>query len=110
MITPPTGDTILKGVTRDSALTLARDWGYTVEERKIAVDEVVEALKAGKVEEAFGTGTAATIAQIAEIAHEGIDYQLPPVEGRTLSNKILSALDDIKLGKIEDKFGWIYKV
>lgn len=110
LITPPTGDTILKGVTRDSALTLARDWGYTVEERKIAVDEVVEALKAGSVQEAFGTGTAATIAQIAEIGHEGVDYQLPPVEGRILSNKILAALDDIKLGKVEDKFNWIYKV
>ena len=110
IITAPTGDTILKGVTRDSALTLARDWGVEVEERKVAVTEILEALKAGKVQEAFGTGTAATIAHIAEIGYEGVDYQLPPVEGRTISNKILTALNDIKLGKAEDKFNWIHKV
>ena len=110
LITPPVSDTILKGVTRDSALTLARDWGYTIEERKVAVNEIVEALKADRVQEAFGVGTAATIAQIAEIGHEGVDYQLPAVEGRTLSNKILTTLDDIKLGKAEDKFNWIHKI
>ncbi len=110
LITAPVSDTILKGVTRDSALTLAREWGYKVETRKMSVKELIEALKAGKVQEAFGTGTAATIAQIAEIGHDGVDYQLPPVEDREISNRILQELDKIKLGQVEDKFNWIYKV
>ncbi|MDN5203000.1 branched-chain amino acid aminotransferase [Fulvivirgaceae bacterium BMA10] len=110
LITPPTGDTILHGITRESVLTLARDWGYQVEERKISVREVIDAAQNGTLQEAFGAGTAATIAQIATIGHDGQDYDLPPVEGRELSNKVLKALDEIKTGKREDKFNWIYTV
>ncbi|MGZ4034467.1 MAG: branched-chain amino acid aminotransferase, partial [Bacteroidia bacterium] len=60
LITPPVGDTILAGITRDSVLTLARDWKMKVQERKISIDEVLDAHKRGTLEEAFGTGTAAT--------------------------------------------------
>ena len=110
LITAPTGDTILKGITRDSVLTLARDWGMRVEERRLSVEEVIEAIERGTLSEAFGTGTAATIAQIELIGHEGTDYTLPPVEGREFSNKVLKALDEIKMGQREDKFNWMEKV
>jgi branched-chain amino acid aminotransferase len=110
LITAPTGDTILAGITRDSVLTLAREWGYKVEERKVAVQEVIDAAKEGRLQEAFGTGTAATIAQIKGIGHEDKDYELPPVEGREFSNRVLRALDEIKTGKVADKWDWIYKV
>lgn len=110
LITSPVGETILKGITRDSVLTIARDWGLTVEERKVSVKEVIEAAKNGILKEAFGTGTAATIAHIAVIGYEDTDYQLPEVEKRKFSNKVLKELDDIKAGKIEDRYNWMHKV
>lgn len=110
LITPAATDTILKGITRDSVLTLARKWGMKVEERKVAVEEVIEALKNGTLKEAFGTGTAATIAQIALINCHGADYTLPPIETRKFSNKVLQTLDAIKTCQLEDEFGWVYKV
>lgn len=110
LITPATSDSILDGITRDSVLILARDWGYTVEERKVSVDEVVEAATSGNLKEAFGTGTAATIAQISIFNHKGIDYELPSIESREFSNRVSSYLQDIKRGKIEDSHGWIVKL
>ncbi|QNL21137.1 branched-chain amino acid aminotransferase [Hyphobacterium sp. CCMP332] len=108
LYTAPTGDTILEGVTRDSVLTLARDWGMKVEERRIQVSELVDALKEGRVQEAFGTGTAATIAHIASIGYEDKRYELPALENRTFSNKVLATLEGIKRGTQEDKFNWNY--
>ncbi len=108
LYTAPTGDTILEGVTRDSVLTLARDWGMKVEEKKIEVSELVKALKEGRVQEAFGTGTAATIAHIASIGFENERYELPSVETRKFSIKILESLEGIKRGTKEDKFNWNY--
>jgi branched-chain amino acid aminotransferase len=81
-----------------------------VEERKISVEEVVEAMKKGKLQDAFGTGTAATITQISVIHHDGKDYELPPVNTRKYSNKLNDELMNIKLGKSPDKFGWIYRI
>ena len=108
LITAPLGDTILHGITRDSVNALAKSWGVPVEERRITVDEVIAAAKSGSLTEAFGAGTAATIAQIALIGYDGADYALPPVETRTFSNKVLTTLDQIKYGEIEDEFGWIH--
>lgn len=110
IVTPPTGDSILKGVTRDSVLQLARDWGVAVEERPVSVEEVITAAKNGTLEEAFGAGTAATIAPIAAVSHEGADYILPPVETRKLSNRLHQAMDEIKTGKVADPHGWIFKI
>ena len=109
LLTPPAGTTILDGVTRDSILSLARDWGMPVEERRISVDEIIDAIESGTLNEAFGAGTAATVAHIATIGHEGTDYELPPVEQREFSNKVLKALDDIKYGRTEGPQGWVLK-
>lgn len=110
LITPPLGDTILAGITRDSVLTLARDWKMKVQERKISIDEVLDSHKRGTLEEAFGTGTAATIAHISQIGFEGKDYVLPPVEGRIFSNRVANELENIRRGKIKDQHDWMYKV
>ncbi len=110
IITPPLGDTILAGITRDSVLTLARDWGYRVQERKISIDEVVDAHRRGTLQEAFGTGTAATIAHIQTIGFEGKDYELPPVAERIFSNRADLELENIRRGKAEDKHNWMLKV
>jgi branched-chain amino acid aminotransferase len=110
VVTPELGDTILSGITRDSVLTLARHWGIAVEERKVSVKEVVDGIVSGRVTDAFGAGTAATIAPIELIGFDGKDYRLPPTETRIFSKKVLKALDDIKRGKAPDIFGWIQKV
>jgi branched-chain amino acid aminotransferase len=108
LLTPATSDTILKGVTRDSVLQLARDFGMEVEERRVSVTEIIEAFKKGTIEEAFGVGTAATIAPIAVIGYEGVDYTLP-AEAK-FGPRILQALNEIKHGKVADTHGWNYKV
>ncbi len=110
LITAPLGDTILAGITRDSVLTLARDWKMKVQERKISIDEVIDAHKRGTLEEAFGTGTAATIAHISLIGFEGKDYELPPVEGRIFSHRVSKELDHIRKGQVEDIHNWMYKI
>ncbi|MBK7183255.1 MAG: branched-chain amino acid aminotransferase [Bacteroidetes bacterium] len=110
LITPPIGDTILAGITRDSVLTLARDWKMKVQERKISIDEVIDAHKRGTLEEMFGTGTAATIAHIASFGFEGKDYELPATEGRIFSNRVAQELENIRKGKSEDKHNWMVKI
>ncbi|UII29291.1 branched-chain amino acid aminotransferase [Fulvivirga maritima] len=110
LVTPETGDSILNGITRRSVIEVAKSWGMEVEERKVEVAEVVAAIKDGSLQEAFGAGTAATIAHIEVIAHEGTDYTLPDIAKREFSNKVLKELDDIKYGRQEDKFGWLRKI
>ena len=110
LITPISSDTILASITRRSVIDIARDWGYKVEERKVLVSEVIEAIETGKLTEVFGAGTAATIAQISLINYKGVDYELPPVESREFSNKVKQEIEDIKYGKIEDRFNWMLKV
>jgi branched-chain amino acid aminotransferase len=103
-------DTILRGVTKRSIIELAQHWGIKVEERKISVEEVINAAKSGRLQDAFGAGTAATLAQIALIGHEGTDYHLPPVETRTVSNRLKAYLSGLKIGQSDDIFNWNYFV
>ena len=111
MITPSEdSDTILRGITKRSVVEIAKKWGVEVEERKVTVEEIIKAIKEGKVEDAFGAGTAATIAPIAKIGFRDEIYELPPVEGRELSQRIKNYLSDVKCGKVADEFSWCLKV
>jgi branched-chain amino acid aminotransferase len=110
IVTPPLHSSILAGVTRDSIITLAKDWGLKLEERNISIDEVLAAHKNGTLKDAFGTGTAATITHISVINYKGEDLYLPDVSRREISNRLNQALNDIKLGKIEDKHNWVLKI
>ena len=111
LITPSEdSDTILRGVTKRSVVEIAKSWGVEVEERKVTVDEIIEGLSNGTVTDAFGAGTAATIAHIAKIGFRDEIFELPPVEQRELSNKIKDYLDDLKTGKVEDEFNWCLRV
>ncbi len=110
LITPIAEGTILEGITRDSMIRLAKESGYKVEVRKISIEEVFEAYNKGKLKDAFGTGTAATIAHIFTINYKGFDMQLPPMEERVISNDLRQQLDAIKTGKTADKFGWLVKL
>ncbi|MCA5006437.1 branched-chain amino acid aminotransferase [Sphingobacterium bovistauri] len=105
-IITPHGDTILHGVTRRTIMQLAEEWGYKAEQRKVSVQELIEGIKSGKVSEAFAAGTAATITHIDRIGFQGTDYNLPPIEGRDFSNKVLNYLNQLRYGKIVDPFGW----
>ena len=109
LVTAPVGDTILDGITRDSVIELARDWGMKVEIRPIAVTEVIEGIESGAVQEAFGIGTAATIANIEMIGFRDQQYNLDLSKAK-FSAKVLEELNQIRYGKVEDKFGWNFVV
>jgi branched-chain amino acid aminotransferase len=110
LVTPALSDSILAGITRDSVLAIARKWGMKVEERKISVKEIGEALKSGRLKEAFGAGTAATIAHIELIGFEDKDYYLPPVAERKFANKVFEELEGMKRGSLPDSFEWLTKM
>ena len=111
LITPSEdSDTILRGVTKRSVVEIAKSWGVEVEERKVTVVEIIEGLRNGTVTDAFGAGTAATIAHIAKIGFRDEIFELPPVGQRELSNKIKDYLNDLKTGKVEDEFNWCLRV
>jgi branched-chain amino acid aminotransferase len=110
LLTPALSDTILDGITRRSVLAVAREWGITVEERKISIKEIVEAHQNGKLQEAFGTGTAATIAHISAIGNEDKIMELPPVETRSFSPKVDAYLRNLRKGKEPDIFGWMHRI
>lgn len=102
--------TILAGVTRASIITLLKENGITVEERPISIDELIEAQKNGKLQEAFGSGTAASMSFIADLTYKGETLHLPEVANWAIAPKIKAQLDDIRYGKVADTHGWRFKV
>ena len=110
LVTPPLGGTILAGVTRDSVLHLARQWGLAVVERPISIDEVIKGCKSGAVSEAFATGTAAVISPIGEIGYMGEDFQIADGQMGELSHKLYEVITGIQYGRLEDPYGWRVRV
>lgn len=110
IITPPAGETILSGITRMSVLQIARDLGYSVEERQLSVDEIIEAQKAGLLEDMFGTGTAVTITHVSAFGRNGTNYTLPPLSERKVSKQLKSELEAIKRNQKEGYEQWIIVV
>lgn len=110
LTTPPISDTILDGITRRSIIAIAKDWGIEVKEREVNVFELTKAIEDGLVTEAFGVGTAATIAQIKTISLNGKDYDLPEINKDTLHVRLNTYLQDLREGRVEDKFGWMISI
>ncbi|MDP2386051.1 MAG: branched-chain amino acid aminotransferase [Bacteroidota bacterium] len=110
LLTPALSDTILAGITRDSVLAVARDWGMKVEERKISTEEIMAAHANGTLKEAFGTGTAATIAHIRAIGYEDNLYELPAIEDRKFSPKVDEFLRNLRKGRENDMHHWMLQV
>ena len=110
LITPPLGDTVLDGVTRDSIISVCPELDIDIEIRKISVKEIIDALGNGSMTEAFGAGTAATIAPIKTIAFQSKKYNLPENNKISFSKKILDYLNNLKFGKIDDKFNWVNRL
>ena len=104
-----TQGTILSGVTRDSAITILQEMGYAVEERKVSIDELVEAYEAGALTEVFGTGTAATISLIKELRYKDfvMNFDVTKWEAAT---ELKKRLDDIRQSKVIDTHNWMFKV
>lgn len=106
LITSPLTGTILPGITRDSVLRIARDWGIDVVERKLAIDEVVAAAEDGSLQEIFGTGTAAIISPVSRLAHGGTDYQVADGKTGELALRLYHYILDLQYGRIEDPYEW----
>lgn len=107
VVTPMLNGSILDGITRNSVITLLKHWGVPVEERRVSIDELIEAHHNGTLEEAFGTGTAAVISPIGELSYHGEKYVINGGETGELSAKIYDTITGIQNGKLEDPFGWL---
>ncbi len=110
IITPKLEGSILPGVTRRSAIELLRSEGYTVTERRISIDEVSEAHDSGKLEEMFGTGTAAVVSPVGELYWGKKKMTINNFEIGEVSAMLYDKLTSIQWGKSEDKFGWTVRV
>ncbi len=107
VLTPPTADTILDGVTRDSLLQILRDLGKDVEVRPIGIDELLEAHANGDLKEMFGSGTAAVISHVAQFSYQDNDYILPAVEERKIGPMLKEKLTNIKDETESEDKGWV---
>jgi len=105
LITAPTSDRILDGITRKSIIDIAKDEGIQVEVRRITVNELIEASNSGTLKEMFGAGTAAVISPIAGFGYRDQDYDLPELED-AYAARLKKRITDIQYNRAEDLFGW----
>ena len=110
ILTPALNGSILAGVTRDSTINLLKSWGYKVNERKINIEELKAAYDEGKLQEIFGTGTAAVISPVGELNWEGHKMVINNGEIGALSQKIYDTITGIQSGKLEDTMNWTVEV
>lgn len=109
VITPALNGAILHGITRDSIITHLTSEGYKVEQRNIAIDEIISAYEAGELKEIFGAGTAAVVSYVNKMAYRDTIIELDS-ENYKISPMIKEALTGIIAGKKEDKHGWVVPV
>ena len=109
LITPPLGGTILDGITRRTVISLAREWGVTVEERPISMEEIVTAQENGTLQEVFGSGTAAVISPVGELFYQERAITVAEHEN-SLCERFYNTISGIQYGDIADTHGWITPV
>ncbi len=110
LVTPPLSGSILPGVTRDSVLTLAREWNITVTERPVEIEEVMRGAADGTLTEAFGTGTAAVISPVGSFACDGRELMVQGARVGQLSRRFYEEITGIQYGEIEDRHRWVHRV
>ncbi|KYG34814.1 branched-chain amino acid aminotransferase [Alkalihalobacillus trypoxylicola] len=110
IITPELNGSILEGITRKSLIQLLNSWNVPVVERKITIQEIVEAYEKGLLEEAFGTGTAAVISPIGELIWNDLSIKINQGETGETAKRLYDTLTKIQTGKISDPFGWTQQV
>jgi branched-chain amino acid aminotransferase len=101
--------TILEGVTRDSAIEVLKELGYTVEERPVSIDEIIDAHKAGELKEVFGTGTAATVSMIQELRYKDYTMKFDTGTWKAVPS-VKKVLTDIREGRRADTRGWMFRI
>ena len=106
IITPMLNGSILPGITRNSVIELCKRMGYTVEERRVSVDELGEAANTGRLEECFGTGTAAVISPVGKLRYKDEVFTINNNEIGEVSQKLYDTVTGIQWGKCEDELGW----
>lgn len=110
LITPALGDTILPGITRDSVIQLLKSWGVPVAERRLAIQELFQAQREGKLIEAFGCGTAAVISPIGKLSWRGTTIEIGAGKIGELSQRLYDTITGIQSGRLPDEFGWTVEV
>ena len=110
VVTPMLNGSILPGVTRDSIITLCKEFGYEVEERRVSLEELMVAAENGKLEECFGTGTACVVSPVGKLINKDKTLVIGDGGIGPLSQKLYDTLTGIQYNKLEDKFGWRVKV
>jgi branched-chain amino acid aminotransferase len=110
VVTPPLAGTILAGVTRDSALALMREWGLEVSERPVTIDEVREAARRGTLKEVWGTGTAAVISPVGELAYKTERIVVNGGRIGDLTQRLYDAIVGVQYGAAPDTHGWMVEV
>ena len=110
IVTPKLTGSILPGITRKSCIEVLRDAGFTVEERLLSVDELISAAENGKLEEAWGCGTAAVVSPIGELYYEGVAHTVNGNEIGEVTQALYDKLTGIQWGKKEDKYGWTMEI
>ena len=110
IVTPALSGSILPGITRMSCIAVLKGKGYEVEERLLSIDELASALENGKLEEAWGCGTAAVVSPIGELCYKGVKYAVNNGEIGQTTQMLYDTLTGIQWGKLEDTFGWTYLV
>lgn len=105
--TAPCVGTVLPGVTRDSIIQVLKKWGYNVREERLSIDDLMQAGRDGKVEEVFGTGTAAVISPVGMLAYKDEKLVINNEEIGELTQKLYDYLTGIQWGRIKDEFGWV---
>ncbi len=110
IVTPALTGSILPGITRKSCIEVLRSLGYKVSERLLSVDELLDAMKTGKLEEAWGCGTAAVVSPIGKLMYQDVEYAINNEQIGEVTSKLYDILTSIQWGKCEDTFGWVYKI
>ncbi len=110
LVTPELTGTILPGITRDSLLTLARDFGYETEERLVSTDEWKSGLDDGSLTEVFACGTAAVVSPVGKVKFPGGEWLINGGEMGPVATKLRESLLGIQHGDLPDKHGWLHKV
>ena len=110
ILTPDLNGSVLDGITRRSCIQLLKDWGYEVEERRISYEELFQAAEDGTLEEAWGTGTAAVVSPIGELAMEGKKVTISGNQIGELTQKLYDNLTSIQWGRLADPHNWIMKL
>ena len=110
VITPKLTGSVLPGITRKSCVELIQSWGIPVEERLITAQELFDAAEAGKLDEAWGTGTAAVVSPIGEMTWEGKSIEVCGGRIGALTQKLYDTLTGIQWGTLPDPHGWTVKV